>query len=212
MATMDELIEEILAEYELRFIFDQPIPEDKERRLPRPLRAQRPFTDLDDQVPSSVRLPADHGSRFLTTPKMSLRLTATVQSFLLAGWKKMTHLTLVTSRSPTACMPEPADWPLNARMTDVRAIQLLAALQEGNFILRLKFLREKDDDWVLEDKFDPVRAERKKGQGIIEISRDTKPGVLTELTACSTQMPTLSPQLPTASTPSETRTLPTLLR
>ena len=68
---------------------------------------------------------------------------------------------------------------LNARMTDVRATQLLAALPEGNFILRLKFLHENDDDWVLEDKFDPVRTERKKGQGAIEISRDTKPGVLT---------------------------------
>ena len=68
---------------------------------------------------------------------------------------------------------------LNARMTDVRATQLLAALSEGNFILRLKFLREPDDDWVLEDKFDPVRTERKKGQRVIEISRDTKPGLLT---------------------------------
>ena len=37
---------------------------------------------------------------------------------------------------------------LNARMTNVRATQLLAALPEGNFILRLKFLRETDDDWV----------------------------------------------------------------
>ena len=68
---------------------------------------------------------------------------------------------------------------LNARMTDVRATQLLAALPEGNFILRLKFLRETDDDWVLEDKFDPVRTERKKGQRVIEISRDTNSGVLT---------------------------------
>ena len=66
-----------------------------------------------------------------------------------------------------------------ARMTNVRATQLLAALPEGNFILRLKFLRENDDDWVLEDKFDAVRTKRKKGQGVIEISRDTKPGVLT---------------------------------
>ena len=63
---------------------------------------------------------------------------------------------------------------LNARMTKVRATQLLAALPEGNFILRLKFLRENDDDRVLEDKFDPVRTERKKGQRVIEISRDTK--------------------------------------
>ena len=68
---------------------------------------------------------------------------------------------------------------LNARMTVVRASLLLAALPEGNFILRLKFLGENDDDWVLEDKFGPVRTEQKKGQGVIEISRDTKPGLLT---------------------------------
>ena len=55
---------------------------------------------------------------------------------------------------------------LDARMADVRATQLLAALPGGEFILKLKFLREKsEDDWVLEDMFDPVRAERKKGQG-----------------------------------------------
>ena len=69
MATMDELIEEILAEYELRFIFDQPIREDEERRLPRPLRPQRPFTDLDDQVPPSVRLPANQWVEILNDAK-----------------------------------------------------------------------------------------------------------------------------------------------
>ena len=54
---------------------------------------------------------------------------------------------------------------LNARMADDRATQLFAALPEGEFILKLKFLREKDDDWVLEDKFAPVRDKQKKGQG-----------------------------------------------
>ena len=68
---------------------------------------------------------------------------------------------------------------LSARMADVRATQLLAVPPEGNFILRFKLLHENDDDWVLEDKFDPVLTERKKGQGVIEISGETKPGVLT---------------------------------
>ena len=36
MATMDDLIDEMLAEYEPRFIFDEPIPEDEERRPPPP--------------------------------------------------------------------------------------------------------------------------------------------------------------------------------
>ena len=46
-------------------------------------------------------------------------------------------------------------------MADVRATQLLVALPGGMvLLLRIKFLREKaEDDWVLEDKFDPVRAE-----------------------------------------------------
>ncbi|MEW8688888.1 MAG: hypothetical protein AB2556_23975, partial [Candidatus Thiodiazotropha sp.] len=69
---------------------------------------------------------------------------------------------------------------LDARMTDERAARLLDSLPEGEFLLKLKFLREQQEgEWAVEDKFDPVRVERKKGQAIIEISRDTKPGVLT---------------------------------
>ena len=65
-------------------------------------------------------------------------------------------------------------------MTDARATQLLAALPEGEFILKIKFLRgQREGEWVVEDKFDPIRAERKKGQGVIEISKKTKPGALT---------------------------------
>ena len=66
-------------------------------------------------------------------------------------------------------------------MADVRATQLLAAFPGGTeFLLRIKFLREKAEaDWVLEDKFDPARAEQKKGWGVIEVARNTSPGVLT---------------------------------
>ena len=56
--TMDDLIEEMLAEYKPRFILDEPIPEAEERFLSRPLRPQWPFTDLDDRVPHPERLPA----------------------------------------------------------------------------------------------------------------------------------------------------------
>ena len=67
---------------------------------------------------------------------------------------------------------------LDARMTDRRAAKLLASLPEGVFILKLKFLRGNDErDWVLKNKFDPVRAEGKKG--IVVVSRDTRPGALT---------------------------------
>jgi len=48
-------------------------------------------------------------------------------------------------------------------MTDEREAQLLAALPRGEFILKLKFLREgAERNWVIENKFDPVRADRKK--------------------------------------------------
>ena len=69
---------------------------------------------------------------------------------------------------------------LDARMTDGRTARLLAALPDGEFILKIKFLWEHDeDDWIVEDKFYPVRAERKKRQDIVEISRDTRPEVMT---------------------------------
>ena len=100
---------------------------------------------------------------------------------------------------------------LNARMTDIRATQLLAALPEGTFILRLKFLRETDDDWVLEDKFDPFRTEPKKGQGV-EISRDTKPGVLTGIDSVFYQNAYPVTAVAYGLCPIRRRTLSTLLR
>ncbi|MEW8688955.1 MAG: hypothetical protein AB2556_24310, partial [Candidatus Thiodiazotropha sp.] len=65
-------------------------------------------------------------------------------------------------------------------MRDERAARLLDSLPGGGFLLKLKFFREQQDgNWVIEDKFDPIRMERKKGRAIVDISRDTKPGVLT---------------------------------
>jgi len=65
-------------------------------------------------------------------------------------------------------------------MTDARAALLLAALPRREFILKLKFLREHTEgNWAVKNKCDQVRAERKKGQGIFEISQNTKPGALT---------------------------------
>ena len=178
MGTMDELIEEILAEYEPWLTFYQPIPEDEERRLPQPLRPQRPFTDLDDQVPPPVSLPADQWVEILNDPKDEFEVDGA--SAVFSTWRLEEDDPLDIGDIEIADgMHARAGWlALYARMTDVRATKLLEALPEGNFILRLTFLRETDDDWVLEDKFDPVRNERKKDQRVIEISRDTKPGVL----------------------------------
>ena len=177
MATMDELIKEILAEYKLRFIFDQPISEDEYRRLPRPFRPQRPFTDLDDQVPPSVRLPADQW--ILKDAKDESEVDGASAVFSTWRAEEDDPLDIGDIQIADGMHARTRRLALNARMIDGRATQLLATLPEGNSILRLKFLPEKDDDWFLEDKFDPVRNERKKGQGVIEISRDTKPGMLT---------------------------------
>ena len=55
---MDALIEEMLTEYEPRYILEEPIPEDVQGRLPRPLQPRRLFIDLDTQVPHPVGLSA----------------------------------------------------------------------------------------------------------------------------------------------------------
>ena len=70
-------------------------------------------------------------------------------------------------------------------MTDERAAALLVEFLrieflEGEFLLKLKFLREQnEDDWVVEDKFDPTRTKNRKGETIVAISEDTAPGLLT---------------------------------
>ena len=141
---MDDLIEKILAE------------------LPHQASEDQQFTDLNDQVPLSVRLPADQWDEILDDPKDKFEVDGA--SAVFSTWR-------VEREDPLDIADIEIADGIHARSGDARATQLLAALLEGNFILRLKFLRE--------DKFDPVRTERKKGQGVIEISRDTKPGVLT---------------------------------
>ncbi|MEW8687262.1 MAG: hypothetical protein AB2556_15735 [Candidatus Thiodiazotropha sp.] len=155
---MDDLIDEILAE----------IPD------PAPGR----FTDLDDQVPYPVRLPNDQWVEILNDAKEEFEVDGAAADF--SSWR-------VEEKDPVDIGDiEVADGiharagrlALDARMTDKRAARLLDSLPEGGFLL--KFLREQQEgEWAVEDKFDPVCGERKKGQAIIEISRDTKPGVLT---------------------------------
>ena len=71
---------------------------------------------------------------------------------------------------------------LDARMADGRVARLLGNRPEGDFLLKLKFLYKRvEGDWVLEDKFDHVRLEKKKGQAVVEVSRETRPGLLTGL-------------------------------
>ena len=137
------------------------------------------LADLDDQVSLSVRLPANQWVEILYDAKDEFEVDGASAVFSTWRMEREDPLDIGDIEIAEGIHARAGRLALNARMTGVRATQLLAALPEGNFILRLKFLRENDDDCVLEDKFDPVRTERKKGQGVIEISRDTKPGVLT---------------------------------
>lgn len=66
---------------------------------------------------------------------------------------------------------------LDARMTGARATRLLISLPEGSSFLRIKLLRERaEGDWAVKDN--PVCAERKNRQVVVELSRDLNPGAL----------------------------------
>ena len=135
---MDDLIEEILV------------------GLPDSVPEGQQFTDLDDQVPPPVRLPADQRVEILNDAKDEFEIDGA--SAVFSTWKveEDDQLDIGDIEIADGMHATAGRLALNARMMDVRATQLLAALAKGNFILRLKFLRENDDDWVLEDKFNPV--------------------------------------------------------
>ena len=155
--TMDDLIEEMLAEYEPRSILDEPIPEAEETLLPRPLRPQWPFTDLDDHVPHPVRLPADVSwVEILNDAKDEFEVDGAAAVFSTWRVEGEDPLDIGDVEFADGMHARAGRLALDARMANVRATQLLAALPGGEFIPKLKFLRENaEDDWVLEDKFDP---------------------------------------------------------
>ena len=114
-----------------------------------------------DRAPHSKRLAADQWVEFLTDGKDEFEDDGAAAIF--STWK----------------IEEDSDvdgagrLDLDARMIDRRAARLLAILPEDAFLLRIKFLRGRDEgDWVLE-KFDPVRVEEKKGGTVLEIARNT---------------------------------------
>jgi len=165
VATMDDLIDEILAE------------------MPDPVPEGHHFIDLDDQVPPPVQLPAAETAEWveiLNDAKDEFEVDGATAVFSTWRVEAEDPLDIGDIEIIDGMHARAGRLALNARMTDARAAQFLTAFPEGEFVLKLKFLREQNEgDWVVEDKFDPVHAERKKGQSVIKISRDTKPGVLT---------------------------------
>ena len=129
MATMDDLIEEILAEYEPRPILDEPIPEAEERLPPRP---QWPFTDLDDRVPHPVRLPAyEPWVEILNDAKDEFEVDGAAAVFSTWRVEGEDLLDISDVEIADGMHARAGRLALDARMADVRATQLLAALPGG---------------------------------------------------------------------------------
>ncbi|MEW8689200.1 MAG: hypothetical protein AB2556_25540, partial [Candidatus Thiodiazotropha sp.] len=138
------------------------------------------FTDLDDQVPHPVRLPVNQRVEILNDAKEEFEIGGAAAVFSSWRVEEEDLLDIGDIEVADSSHARAGRLALDARMADERAARLLDNLPEGGFLLKLKFLREQQEgEWAVEDEFDPVRVERKKGQAIIEISRDTKPGVLT---------------------------------
>ncbi|MEW8689365.1 MAG: hypothetical protein AB2556_26375 [Candidatus Thiodiazotropha sp.] len=138
------------------------------------------FTDLDDQVAHPVMLPADQWVEILNDFKQEFEVDSTTAVF--SSWRvgEEDPLDIGNIEFSDGIHARAGQLALDAGMTDERAARLLDSLPKGGFVLKLKFLCEQQEgEWAVKDKFDPVREQRKKGQAIIEISRDTKHGVLT---------------------------------
>ena len=80
--------------------------------------------------------------------------TAPPRSYLRGGWKQY-PLDVGNVEIVDGVHARAGRLALNARMTDSRAVQLLTIIPEGEFTLKLKFLRHQNKGaWVVEDKFD----------------------------------------------------------
>ena len=132
MATIEDLIEEILAEYELRPILDEPIPEAEDRLPPWPLRPQWPFTDLDDRVPHPVKLLAyEPWVEILNDAKDEFEVDGAAAVFSTWRVEGEDPLDIGDVEIADGMHARAGRLALDARMANVRATQLLAALPGG---------------------------------------------------------------------------------
>lgn len=140
MTTMDELIEDILTECQ-----------DVETRVPWP---QRPFTDLDSQAHSPVRLPAEEGwVDILNDAKDEFEVDGATVVFSTWRVEAEDPLDIGDIEIGDGMYARAGQLALDACMTDQRAAQILAGLPEDDeHLLRIKFLRERNGDWVVSMK------------------------------------------------------------
>ena len=113
---------------------------------------QWPFTDLDDRVPHPVRLPAGSWVEMLDDAKDEFEADGTAAVFSTWRVEEEDPLDIGDVEIADGMRARAGRLALDAQMADERAARLLDSLPEGQFLLKLKFLREKaEDDWVLED-------------------------------------------------------------
>ena len=64
-------------------------------------------------------------------------------------------------------------------LTAERATEVLKKLSDGEFLVKVKFLREQASDvWVYEDGFAPLKQGRTRGGNVFEVTPETRPGAL----------------------------------
>ena len=140
---------------------------------------QWPFTDLDDRVPHPVRLPAGSWVEMLDDAKDEFEADGTAAVFSTWRVEEEDLLDIGDVEIADGMRARAGRLALDTQMADERAARLLDSLPEGQFLLKLKFLRENEDDWVLEDVWSNPGWAKEGPGGHQGLPRDTKPGVLT---------------------------------
>ncbi|KAI0213947.1 hypothetical protein LSAT2_000967, partial [Lamellibrachia satsuma] len=121
------------------------------------------FIDLDTQAPFPVWLSAELWVDILNNTKDDFEVDGA--SAVFSTWRVEAEdpLDIGDIQIADGIEARAGRMTLDARMKYERAGRLIIQLPEGEYVLKIKFLRERDEPyWVAENKFDPVRAERKK--------------------------------------------------
>ncbi|MEW8689205.1 MAG: hypothetical protein AB2556_25565 [Candidatus Thiodiazotropha sp.] len=127
---MNDLIDEILAE------------------MPDPAAAlDGEFTNLDDQVPYPERLPAGQWVEILNDAKEEFEVDGAATVF---SWRVGLPLDIGDIEVADGIHARAGRLALDARITDDRAARPLDSLLGGEFLLKLKFLREQQEgEWAV---------------------------------------------------------------
>ena len=127
---------------------------------------QRPFINLDDQVPPPAQPLAEEWVEILDNAKHEFEVDGANAIFSTRMVEAEDPLDIGDIGIADGIYARTGQLSLDACMTDARAAQLLATLPlDDEHIMRIKILRESGEgDWVVEDKIDPVRVEGKRGR------------------------------------------------